>query len=181
MMLTSCSNGNGGKVDTKSVIDCYSVQVKGDSSSNSFSGTYNVSVTAVCEYKSEDGKTIYCDEIGYSSLNVYENKYSSQYTVYSKTKLIGYLTKETNYYLNLEDRIIDTEIKWSENKYDEYKKEGVDNREAYEKAKSGYLAYDGYSNIYSSIRLDLMDKSLERHSYFKIGDGSSVSFKAKWF
>ena len=128
----------------------------------------------------------------YNTLNdciirAYPDKYTSEFEEYSFSKFVGFLTRENNYYLDLGARTIDEETKWSEYKYTTDPttvSEGTsNNKEAFNCAKSNY--YQNLSNYYDSqyitLRLDLTDSTLERHTYTMLGEDSIITYTAKWF
>lgn len=200
--LAGCSsNGvnNGAAGGTSGKIDCYSIRVT-EGGSTVFTGTYSVGYSTVYEYKSADGKKIYTSShfryydynYDYNTLNdciirAYPDKYTSEFEEYSFSKFIGFLLRENNYYLDLGARTIDEETKWSEYKYTTDPttvSEGTsNNKEAFNCAKSNY--YQNLSNYYDSqyitLRLDLTDSTLERHTYTMLGEDSIITYTAKWF
>lgn len=181
--LVGCSKNDhsGGK----GVIDCYSIRVT-NGGNTVFQQSYSVSYSAVYEYKTVEGKTVYTGLGEADFIYVYANRYTNTSVVYSYSRFVGYLTVENNYYLNLDSRTIDSEIKWSEYKYEsnpstDYPDGNTpNNKEAFSCAKKGYYQNKGY---YSNdpIRLDLDQSSLERHTYTKLGDDSIITYVAKWF
>ena len=183
--LVGCSNNDhsGGK----GVIDCYSIRVT-NGGSTVFSETYYAGYATVYEYKSAEGKTIYTG-LGNAdtSVYVYADRYTNTAVTYNYSRFVGYLTVENNYYLNLDSRTIDEEIKWSEYKYESNPTTNYpdgttpNNKEAYSCAKKGY--YNAAGGLYSTtnIRLDMNESSLERHTYIKLGDDSIITYVAKWF
>ena len=179
--LVGCSNSDhsGGK----GVIDCYSIRVT-NGGSTVFTGNYYAGYATVYEFKSADGKTIYTGQgVSDSSINVYADRYTNTYVTYTFSRFVGYLTVENNYYLNLDSRTIDSEVKWSEYKYESNPSTAypdANNKEAYSCAKKGYYENIGYGSG-SNLRLDLTESSLERHTYTKLGDDSIITYVTKWF
>ena len=190
--LVSCSSAGG----TIGKVDCYRITVY-EGGSTIFNATYSASYTRVYEYKSADGDKLYTSSrVGYMNydsyattdaiIRAYPNRYTNDYKEYTFSRFVGFLTCEYNYYLNLGDRIIDSEIKWSEYKYEndpsELKSgETANNKEAFNCAKKNYYQ-DFYSGSeYVSLRLDLAESSLERHTYTMLGDSSVITYTAKHF
>lgn len=193
LMLCSCSSGTNINNNTQGIIDCYSIKAKTDSSTI-LEKTYSSSYIGVYEYKNEKGDSIYTSfhskkDGADTSLYVYKNQYKSTYIEYTYKGFIGWLTCETNYYLDLDNRIIDIETKYREYLYDTNPNdETANNKKAYNCAKKNYYAnYSGYRldeievKYYFYLKADILDKSLERHSYIKLGADTVVEYKAKWF
>ena len=194
--MAGCSS-NSAAGGTTGKVDCYSIRVT-EGGSSVFSATYSAGYSLVYEYKSADGKKLYsASHIYYIDYNTstqkdaviraYPDKYTNDYTEYSFSRFVGFLTRENNYYLDLGARTIDSETKWSEYKYANDPttvSEGAsNNKEAYSCAKSNYYQDIGSSSYqeYVTLRLDLTESSLERHSYTMLGEDSIVTYTAKWF
>ena len=193
--VLSCSCDK--KIQTTGIVDCDKVSVSSGGSSV-FSKSYSASYSKVYEYKSENGDSIFTDNhiIAYDyqaeidvPIYLYNNRYKkSDYVKYSYVGFIGWLVEEHNYYLHLDEMIIDSEIKWVEYLYDKNPDEKpADNKKAYECARKGYyhvngsIYYNPEKNNYYPLSGDLTDKSLERHSYTKLGDDSVITYTAKWY
>ena len=194
--LIGCS-GKSGAGGTRGKVDCYSIRVT-EGGSTVFNATYSASFSTVYEYKSADGKKLYTSThlIFYNyndstakdkTIRAYSNKYTNDYTEYTFSKFVGFLTKENNYYLDLGAKTIDSEIKWSEYKYASdpttIADGPSDNKEAYRCAKSNFYTdlTGGSYEAYATLRLDLVESSLKRHTYTLLGEDSSISYTAKWF
>lgn len=192
LMLASCGGNTIDKNATKGVIDCYSIRVT-NGGSTVFRETYSLHYTTVYEYKSESGKFLYVSsrqantnydyntgEITYTDypISVSTDRYTGKYDQYNFSRFVGYLTYENNYLLDLDSRVIDSELKFSEYKYatDPNSNLTGNNKEAYEKAKKGFI----YGNS-SSIQLDTTETGMERHTYTKFGDDCVITYKAKWY
>ena len=201
--LPSC-----GKTNLKSLItgkiDCFSISVT-NGGTKIFSGEYNSSYSGVYEYKNNEGKSIFLSNhlFGSSSyygtseeaeIHVFESRYKEQYSIYTFSSFIGWLTVENNYYYDLDENIIDCETKWSQYLYEKAPgEEKGDNEKAYRCAKEGYflanannypilLPKDSSSGkLYYTLKKDREESSLERHSYVRIGKDGMVSYKEKWF
>ena len=197
LALTSCSNGNAGR------IDCYSIRVT-SSSGTSFTKTYHSQFTCVYEYKSKDGGYLYAGALhdgadGIWPITVVEDRYSGNYVLYTYVRFVGVITLENNYYFEPATRTIDMETKWSERKDNEnpQNQEKIDNKEAFEKAKTGYYYVDqtdartytpessqtgGYaaSKPCYVISLDTADNRIEKHTYLQVGDDYNVEYTPKW-
>lgn len=197
--LAGCSsNGvnNGAAGGTSGKIDCYSISVT-EGGQTVFTGTYSAGYSAVYEYKSADGKKIYTSNhfryYDYSTsrqndsiIRAYPDKYTSEFKEYSFSKFVGFLTRENNYYLDLGARTIDAKTKWSEYKYTTDPttvSEGTsNNKEAFNCAKSNYYQnLSDYGYQYITLRLDLTESTLERHTYTMLGEDSVITYTAKWF
>ena len=196
--LTSCSSNNGG--GAKGKIDCYSIRVT-EGGSLVYDFTYFASYEFVYEYISSDGKQLYINEkpqyqkynpamgintVENCTIRVFSDRYTNDYVEYSFSKFIGFLTVEHNYYLDLKARSIDAEIKWSEYKYesDPIDKGDSDNKNAIAFAKKGFYLINNSSigiTDYVSLRLDLTESSLERHTYTLLGEDSIIAYSSKWF
>lgn len=193
LMLCSCSSGTNTKNNTQGIIDCDSIKAKTDSNTI-LEKTYSSSLARVYKYQSASGDSIYTSfRLAYNGADtfiyVHKNQYSSNYVKYTYSSFIGWLTCETNYYLDLDNRIIDIETKYREYLYDTNPNdEKANNKKAYSCAKKNYYAnYSGYRldeievKYYFYLKTDLLEKSLERHSYIKLGADTVVEYKAKWF
>ena len=179
-MLCLCSCSANNQKNTSGTIDCYSIKVT-EGGKTVFSSTYSASTSKVFEYKSESGDSIYINTRAYYKIFVYADRYTSDYVEYSFSGFIGWLTVEYNYYLDLDNKTIDSETKYREYLYAKNPEAGeADNKKAYNCAKKNYyvLKTDYYT---LNLRLDLEEKGLERHSYTKLGDGSMVDYRVKWF
>ena len=199
-MLVSCnsvpSNSNAGS--NKGKVDCYSIEVK-SGGSNVFRANYQSLSSSVYEYKSNDGSAIYLNNrLTYSYINGsgevvnadmvvrgYPSRYKSEFITYHYSRLVGYLTNEKNYILDLGARTIDCENKWSEYLYDKNPDTTVDsisNPEAYRCAKRAYYVVNSYgSSEFYEIKLDLVESGLDRHSYIQLGDDCVITYVTKWF
>lgn len=193
--LASCSNSG--------VIDCYSIEVYG-----LFTKTYNESTSNVYQYSSMNGEKIYTNEHFLTSeydpdtgltvekdltLRVFQTRFSDYFTEYTYSRKVGELVKEENYYFNTNSRIIDQETRWIENKYpqnydasSEDEVEYYDNEMAFECAQKGYFqdfgnGFDDTGTEYATLYLDMVDSSLERHTYTQLGEDSVVTYVEKWF
>lgn len=186
LVLCSCS---GGIKNTSGVIDCYSISVK-DGGSTVFNQYYSISYAKVYEYKNSDGESIYTSyRIKYqdvsdekdSLIRVYTSRYTSDYQDYKYAGFVGYLTVENNYYLDLDTKTIDSEIKYSEYLYSKNPgEENGDNKKAYECAKNCYYVLTSYTqNSYYNLKMDLEENGLERHIYTKLSDSSVITYKVK--
>ena len=194
LVLCSCSASRQTDVNTN-IVDCYSIVVK-EGSDTIMNLTYSETYTKVYEYRNKDGKSIYADSVSltywsygnsiveeYATIKIYPNKNSDDYIEYEYVGFIGWLKVENNYYFDIENRIID-----SENKYSEYldssnptsnnpsENENVDNKKAYQCAKKSYYRISGQY----SIKQDY-EGGLELHTYTKLGEDSRVTYKVKWF
>lgn len=185
--LCSCSNGK-----TKGIVDCSEIKVT-NGESVVFSGEYSITLTNVFEYQSNDGKSIYtdCKILDYDGnacdIYAYPNRFTSDYTIYKFEGLVGSLVCEQNYYLDLDARIVDHEMKWS--KCETKAEWPEDNEKAYNCARKNYYlvsplttTFNPETNVYYyPIRMDLCEKSLDRHIYTKFGDNNNISYIAKCF
>lgn len=194
--LASCSNSG--------IIDCYSISVDGF-----FTKTYKESTSNVYQYSSMNGEKIYTNEHFLTSeydpdtglsvekdltLRVYQTRFSDYFIEYTYSRKVGELVVEENYYFNTNSRIIDQETRWIENKYpqnynasSEDEVEYYDNEMAFECAQEGYFqdfaqGYDEETETYyKTLYLDMVDSSLERHTYIQLGEDSVVTYVEKWF
>lgn len=192
--LASCSNSG--------IIDCYSIKVDGF-----FTGTYNESTSNVYQYSSMNGEKIYTNEhfvtkekdpdTGLTvekdlTLRVFQTRFSDYFTEYTYSRKVGELVVEWNYYFNTNSRIIDKETRWIENKYpqnydaSDENYEYYDNAMAYQCAQKGYYqdfgnGFDDTGTEYATLYLDMVDSSLERHTYTQLGEDSAVTYVEKWF
>lgn len=178
---------------TNRIIDCYTIDVRNGTST--ISKKYYLSYSKVYEYKSSKGDCIYTDEHSIRDgkdvvILAYDNKYKSEYIEYSYVGFVGWLTLEDNYYLDLDNSIIDSERKWSEYLYDKNPsdEEIANNKKAYECASKNYYYGFGYyainkidDNYYCNLQTDMLENSIEKHKYIKLGDNSTIEYKEKWF
>ncbi len=195
-LLSGCSNGS---IPTNGVIDCYSVEII-QSGREVYARRYSTDYSPVYEYKNSTGDFLYSSSYrqktveeenriidGY--IRFYQSKYSEEYVEYTFVRFVGWLFVENNYYLDLDKGYLDIATEWSEYLYEKNPdgKENADNKEAYQKAKTGYYQVGSFSYSdekdvpYCSARADLLDISLSRHSYKKLGDDCTVNFVPKWF
>ena len=189
--LIGCSK-NSAAGGTSGKVDCYTIKVT-QGASTIFNGKYSWGYSKVFEFRSGDNNKIYVSsDCKYEGKNlpirVYKDKYAyvNDYIQYSYERFVGYLKTESNYYLNLSDKIIDSEVKWSEVSDDVNPEnlEGCDNKEAYKCAKTNYYTSvdSGYAyNEYCFIYLDSSETSIERHVYTMLGEDSVITYQAKWF
>ena len=182
------------------MIDCYSIDII-QSDSKIFSGRTSTGSSRIYEYKNSSGDFLYSSSYVHktveeenrkldSYIRFYPSKYSEEYVEYAFVRFVGWLTLEHNYYLDLDKGYLDIATEWSEYLYEKnpYGEKSADNKEAYQKAKTGYYyeleCYWGGAEKdvpYYSARADLLDISLSRHSYKKLGDDCIVDFVPKWF
>ena len=192
--LASCSNSG--------VIDCYYISVDGK-----LIGSYIESTSEVFEYSSGNGENIYTNRHFLNSeydpdtgltvendltLRVFETRFSDYFTEYTYSRKVGELVVENNFYFNTNSRIIDQEIRWIENEYPQNydaseEVEYYDNTLAFEYVQEGYFqdfkqGYDEETETYyKTLYLDMVDSSLERHTYTQLGEDSVVTYVEKWF
>ncbi len=190
--LCGCSNGET-IVQTKGIVDCYSIHVT-SGTSTVFNARYSAGYAEVHEYTSSKGDSIYTDGPDYQTRSVirsYNNRYTSDYTEYSYVGFVGYLTVEYNYYLDLDNKSIDSAVKYSEYLYSEnpVTNKKADNKKAYDCAKKNYFYSSSFSGgldpdtkeYFYILRADLVEKSLMRHSYMKLGEDCVITYEVKWF
>ena len=195
VLLCSCSNSK--EIDNnKGTIDCYSIKITNGGKTTS-SWEYHINYSYVYEYKDTSGKSIYTNShiMGYDlnynqveySIRLFDNRYNSDYTEYTYVGFVGYLTVEYNYYLDLDNMIVDSETKWLEYLYsNDPTSQAGDNKKAYECVKNNYYQISGGvyptgTEVYYSIRNDMEQTGLERHEYTKLGTDEEVSYVVKWF
>lgn len=193
--LCGCSSNNSIPATPKGKMDCYSIHVANGSSSGTYY-TYSASYSKVYEYKSINGDSLYVnqyiqdsnyylDTVQNVKIKAYPNRYTQECVEYTFNRFIGFLTLEYNYYLDLEARIIDSEIKWSKYEYDTNPEVitdlSVNNSEAYECAKKSYYLVNTYASEFYTLKLDLTEHGLDRHTYTLVGDDSSITYTEKWF
>ncbi len=197
--LVGCSK-NSAAGGTSGKVDCYSVKVT-EGGNTVFTGAYSSGFASVFEYKDASGKKIYTSYhmiyqkyyggsyiTGDSIIRAYPDRYTNDYVEYTYSRFVGFLSKENNYYLDLGARTIDSETKWSEYKFQNDPVTPPDgatsnNKEAFSCAKNNYYQTDYYNGFdeYATLRLDLTESSLERHSYTMLGQDSVITYTAKWF
>lgn len=186
-LMCSCSNG-GITSKTSGTIDCYSIYVyKTGSTSATYSYYYGTHYSEVYEYQNNAGDLIYTNAGSESSkLTVYKNRYASKYDEYTYVGFVGWLTYEDNYYLDVDNKVIDHETKYHEYQYEKNPNEDnseANNQRAWKCAKKGYykIAADYYYFYTAVIYLDTTDKSLESHEYTKLSDDCIIKYTAKSF
>lgn len=193
--LVGCSN-NSAAGGTSGKVDCYSIRVT-EGGSTVYSGNYSAGYSQVYEYKSQSGAVIYTSAryvyYDYNTsqqidgvVRAYPDRYTSEYTDYSFSRFVGFLTRENNYYLDLGARTIDAETKWSEYKYATNPTQLPDgttanNKDAFNCAKKNYYQDLSSGGQYVTLRLDLTESALERHTYTMLGQDSVITYTAKWF
>ncbi len=198
LSLVGCSPAGG----SAGRVDCYSITV------GSSSVKYSLTTSSVYEYTNDKGESIYTSfraqgsifnsptgtcTIVYYDIAFYLDRSKTDYTIYEFSGLVGYLYEEHNYYLTLESKTIDQEIKYQ--KYTGPEKEttssdGTVTQFNHEKAFSG--ASKGYFTTYSStfeisddqyavrVYKDYNDSRLERHTYIMV-DNTPITYVPKWF
>lgn len=177
-------------------IDCATIVVMG-TSGEILEEESETSHSYVYEYVSDDGMKIYTSDRyiawdGSSSegfdfnLRTYQNRYSNDFTEYTYSRFVGFLTQEYNFYLDLNKRMIDIEIKWTEYKELTNPVEDLgnpaNNKEAYQCAKKSYYQDDSIesgASSYKAIYLDSADSSLERHAYASVGQEFAIVYTVK--
>lgn len=177
-------------------IDCATIVVMG-TSGEILEEESETSHSYVYEYVSDDGKKIYTsnryitwdgsDSEGFDfNLRTYKNRYSEDFTEYTYSRFVGYLTQEYNFYLDLNKRMIDIETKWSEYKEltnpENDLEKIANNKEAYQCAKKSYYQDDSFGpsgSSYRAIYLDSVDSSLERHAYASVGQEFAIVYTVK--
>ena len=106
LSLVGCSPAGG----STGRVDCYSITV------GSSSVTYSLTTSSVYEYTNDKGESIYTSfpawNSSYNHIAFYLDRSKTDYTLYEFSGLVGYLYEEHNYYLNLESKTIDQEIKY---------------------------------------------------------------------
>lgn len=196
--LCGCSSSKTAN-KTTGIIDCYSIEAT-TGEKVVFSKTYFRSYRPVYEYKSSNGESIYTNNHityynrdtekydGDAVIYSYKSRYTSDYTEYFYSGFVGWLTYEENYYLDLSNNIIDSEIKYSEYLYSSNPNDApADNKKAFQCAKKNYYQVYAYAydidekskDYYYAIKMDLDDKSLDKHSYTKLGDNCTITYKVK--
>ena len=178
-------------------IDCSAIVIMGNNG-EIFDEESETSYSEVYEYKSDEGKKIYTSsryitwdgsssEGIYLSIRTYKNGYSGDFTEYTYSRFVGYLTMEYNFYLDLNKRMIDIETKWTEYKEltnpENDLEKVANNKEAYQCAKKNYYQDDSFgstdSSSYRAIYLDTADSSLERHVYASVGQEFAIVYTMK--
>lgn len=185
-ILCSCKEDKKIK-NTSGIIDCYSIKVT-EGSSTAYNGLYQITYVPVYEYLSSNGKYIYMNDNKVNDkifcVRLYYDRYTSDYDEYYFNQFIGWVNIEYNYYFDIENRVIDAEIKIKEYKYSENPTvEFADNKKAYECAKKSFYRTTGSkydsSNIMYSFYSDLDTNKIENHTYTKLGENSVVTYKIK--
>lgn len=177
-------------------IDCATIVVMG-TSGEILEEESETSHSYVYEYVSDDGMKIYTsnryitwdgsDSEGFNfSLRTYRNRYSNDFTEYTYSRFVGFLAQEYNFYLDLNKRMIDIEMKWTEYKELTNPVEDLgnpaNNKEAYQCAKKSYYQDDSIESggsSYKAIYLDSANSSLERHAYASIGQEFAIVYTVK--
>lgn len=168
-LLTGCSKT---AVNTKSgKIDCSYISYTVDQNHTN-SLQYNLSYVYAAEYKSEKGDIVY-GNYNNGSIKLYDNPYTENATIYSFVRVIGCLSYEQIYILDLESVTVDCVTKFGKYQGDINKDlsgNALNHNEAYQCASKGF--YSGSGKFIKGIT----DSSLERHSYIKLGDNTIVHY-----
>ena len=198
LSLVGCSPAGG----STGRVDCYSITTE------STQLKYYLATSFVYEYTNNKGESIYTSfraqgriyngtTSTYTTFDndiaFYLDRSKTDYTIYQFSGLVGYLYEEHNYYLNLDSKTIDQEIKYQKYTGPE-KEETLSNNTTvqlnHEKAFSG--ASKGYFTTTSStfeisdgqyavrIYKDYNDSRLERHTYIMV-DNTPITYVPKWF
>lgn len=187
LSLVGCSPAGG----STGRVDCYSITV------GSSPVTYSLKTSSVYEYTNDKGESIYTSyepwSSSYNHIAFYLDRSKTDYTLYEFSGLIGYLYEEHNYYLNLESKTIDQEIKYQ--KYTGPVKEAtlsdkttvqLNHEKAFSGASKGYFTtnsstFEISDNQYAvCVYKDYNDSRLERHTYTMVND-STITYVPKWF
>ena len=198
IVLCSCSNKKEIEV-ADGFIECYSIKVTFNYDSYDktiFNEKYTRTAAMVYEFKSDDGDSIYTDrKLEYydsdglrlnRTIHLYKDRYASDFIEYKYAGFVGWLTVENLYFLDVNNKIVDSLVKYSEYLYStkpSSSEEGGDNKKAYKCAKKGYYILSGYmyENSAFSLSSDLEEKGLERHTYTKFSDDCIITFRKMWF
>ena len=181
-ILCSCSNNRIG------FVDCYSIQVTSGGQSV-YDRQYTLSYVSVYEYKNEKGDEIYSNYIKKSSLisdeyepiKVYNSRYDVESTEYKYEKFVGWMTVESSYYLDLDNRVIDAKTRFYEYCFKQMPSDAEsNNKKAFECAKKGFY-YTEYFGLSYAVVKEFTESSLERHEYTKLGSDSLIKYTVKWF
>ena len=193
--LVSCNPAGG----STGRIDCYKIYEGGHTYQ------YHFVEKPVYEYTNEKGESIYTNfyrnytntgmKVPSLPLLLFSNRFSTEYTTYNFSKYVGYVYEEYNYYLNLDSKTLDQEVKYR--KYTGSVKETTFNNEEitfnHDKAMSGvskgyYTEYDNNSYYIDGETIDgcviykeLHNTKTERHVYKMYGDATDISYVPKWF
>lgn len=120
---------------------------------------------------------------------------------YKFNKFVGFVSLEQNYYLNLDAKMVDSEVKWGEWKSSDNKTSSsssstssspspyetlfkdADNEKANECLKKNFYPTltQGSGSTDTTIYLDISMKGSEFHTYSIYGDDATVTYTAKWF
>ena len=168
LLLASC---------TDQVIDCQKITVK-NYDQTIIEQSYSISTTFINEYENVDGKHIYlhgADFWGFgnpktSYFKVYQDKYLKDYDMYTFKRKVGNLTLEQWPRYDIKKQIIDTVLKYSECKINT--DTTLNNKEAFEKAKSAYFTISSDSMI-----LPQTEKGLEHHTYTILTKNCTVAYQ----
>ena len=196
LFLSSCTSSV--KAKSRGIIDCSFIYVEG--SKSSFNKSYSTTYAPVFSYKSADSKIIYCNKGTIPSkennqsdtklyIRFYKDRYTKDYVDYFQDGFIGWLSLESNYYLDLDTRTIDCETKYSEYLYSENPENDIDadNKEAYKCAKKGYYQYRDYiyysededGNYYYILKADSETSALVSHKYIYLGSDDRITYTEK--
>ena len=198
LSLVGCSPAGG----STGRVDCYSI------TAGLLTMTYSLTTSSVYEYTNNKGESIYTsfraqgDIYNRTTKNnttvdydiaFYLDRSKTDYTIYQLSGLVGYLYEEHNYYLNLDSKTIDQEIKYQ--KYTGPEKETTssdgtvthfDHEKAFSGASKGYFTTTSstfeISDGQYAVRIykDYNDSRLERHTYIMV-DNTPITYVPKWF
>ena len=193
LLLWGCSSNQEKTAPARGKIECSYIYAE-NSARTIISEFYGSTYSPVYACKSADSEMIYINQ-GFSTdgkekfvLKVYKDKYSNDYKEFVFDGFIGWLTLESNYYLDLDTRTIDCETKYSEYLYEENPDGGkaqADNKKAFECAKKGYYQNAGISyqdengNYYSELRTYSSPSAMIYHKYISLGSDSVITYKVK--
>ena len=119
LVLSSCGGVSGGVSASSAAttkperIVCYDIEIQGGSSSLWRHFTYSSGRSTLYEYKNESGSVFHSDMNNLEDRPIYAKRNSVESERYPAKRTVGYLSAETNYYLDLSSRVIDIETKWS--------------------------------------------------------------------
>ena len=169
MGLSACSKAGG----SKGVVECSLIRFSSYGTQNLMPGTES---SKVYEFKNSKDETIYLSECYYDELKVIS--YKKENSIYTYSRLVGYISLETSYYLHLESKTVEARTKYVEYKETETPDGGDPNaKEAYKCAKKRFISSDYVYD--STVYIDDVDFSLERKYFIKLGENSLITYVPK--
>lgn len=182
-LLSSCGAPTSGTIEVRKL------QIMSADGNVRISLDYRTSYSEVYIFEDADGKPLYVDtftgrfDASQRKIKVRTSPYSEEYTDYNYVGFAGYLAQETRLFVDLDNRVVDTQVKWLEYKSDE-KPES-----SYLTLKAKYTSKEVYDNVKKNgyyhcsesdtIVLGVTENGLELHDYIMYTEDCFLNYTLK--